>query len=199
MDYVSSILEVLTGLMGLYCLMRAMRALARASRGDSRSEVVRDWARIGMWALGGSVALSFCAVMGGRSLSVVMASVMMALMMVLGGSVIVWLRLRRLQMRAQSRDAMDASDGTGLVVIRDLQLKNPRGGAGDGGSEQLYFTRADIERLIGVRGRVKMLNFAAGRRFVGGASTSAMYHFESEDGQNSFILHHDDVVTSVMM
>lgn len=196
MDYVTSILEVVAGLLGLYCLMRGMRALTRAARGNSRSEVFRDWAHIGLWALGSSAALTLCAVMGGRSFSVVVASVMMALMIIIGGSVVVWLRLRKLQMRAESRGAMDASDGTGLVVIRDLQPKNPRGGYGDG-SDQLFFTRAEIEELIGVRGRVKMLNFATGRRYVGDTSTSVLYQFESEDGQNSFILHYDDVVTSV--
>lgn len=184
-----SIVEFAAGFGGLYALYQCMKHLRSVGSARSAAEVWQRFSTLMVWAVACCGALIVCALAGGRSLGVVFLATLLAVLVTGAGGLLSWLRLKTLRFARQGvqQDAQGE-----LVEVRSLVLGRVRGR--DESGEEVCFAPEQIEKLIGVRGRVRMLNWASARKSGGQTGGIVpLMAFWSEDG-DAFVLYPDDEV-----
>lgn len=188
------VFEALFGVLGFVAFLKAMARFTLIASANDRDEVMGVWGGQALWSMLAGVSLVACALAGGRTFSVIMVAAMMSLVLIICGGAIAWLRNRKLYGKIS---ASQASADEALVVIRHLVQGNVRGLGDD--SEQRVFSQEEIDGLIGLQGRVRMLNWASGRKVLGNGGATALFMFTSADGEQQFILHPNDIVVSAIL
>ncbi len=188
-EILRSIAELVFGMGGLYALYQCMKSL-RTMVGARRVEYVwRGFSVLMGWSVACCAALVVCALAGGRSIGVLVLAALMALMVVSAGLVLAFLRSKTLQQGGGR--AVVAKDGE-LVEVRSLVSGRVRGRDESGG--EVLFEPDDIKALVGVRGHVRMLNWASARKSGGQDSAiTPLMAFWSEKG-DAFVLYPDDEI-----
>lgn len=194
MDILFFGIEALAGVLGFFAFLRAMSRFTLIASAVDRDAVMREWGGQALWAMGSGVSLAICALAGERAFSVIMLALMLSIVLILFGGIIAWLRNRKLYGKIS---AAYASEVEALVVIRHLDPSNIRGV--DENDNSRIFTQEEVNGLIGLQGRVRMLNWASGLKVLGDKGATALFMFTSLDGEQQFILHPNDIVVSVIV
>lgn len=187
-----SVVEFVAGFGGLYALYQCMKHLRTVGLAANVADVWQRFSTLMVWAVSCCGALIACALAGGRSLGVVFLATLMALMVIGAGLLLAWLRAKSLQL-GQGVSAKGAE--AELVEIRSLVLGRVRGR--DEAGDEVCFAPEQIDKLVGVRGHVRMLNWASARKSGSQSGGIApLMGFSSVEG-DAFVLYADDVVVSV--
>lgn len=186
-----SVVEFVAGFGGLYALYQCMKHLRTVGLAANVADVWHRFSTLMVWAAVCCGALVVCALAGGRSLGVVFLAALMALMVIGAGLMLGWLRAKSLQLaQGVSANAPEAE----LVEIRSLVLGRVRGRDEAGG--EVCFAPEQIEELVGVRGYVRMLNWASARK--SGSQSGGivpLMAFWNDEG-DAFVIYPDDVVVT---
>lgn len=185
-----SIVELASGLGGLYAIYQCMKQLRSILRASTVEDAWASFTKLMAWGAASCAALLVCALAGARSMGVLVLAVLMALLIVGAGGFLAIVRVKTLRRGAQfSPSAFNSGE---LVVVRALVHGRMRGQDESGG--EVRFTPEELEMLIGIRGHVRMLNWASARKSGDhGRGIAPLLGFTGEHGE-AFVIYPDDQV-----
>lgn len=185
-----SIVELVAGFGGLYALYQCMKHLRSVLRASSPEEAWKRFIALMAWGVGSCAALMLCTLAGARSMGVLVLAILMALSIVGAGLVLTLLRVKTLT--GGGGASPSTVSGGELVIVRSLVQGRVRGRDESGG--EVRFTPEELESLVGMRGHVRMLNWASARNSGDiGRGFAPLLGFTSEDGE-AFVIYPDDQV-----
>lgn len=191
-DLMLAFMEIVTGGIGLYALYGCMKQLKEVARSQNESEMRKRFGMVVLWALCSSVALVACALIGQRATSVVVLACGISVMFMIAGAMLLVLKRRTFRMQTTAEQAIPPANQ--LIEVKSLHKGRIRG-LNEAGSP-IYFNDVEIDDLSGIRGFVRILNWASASRARTAAGTRAMLAFWDEDG-NTFLLYPDDAYSVV--
>lgn len=185
-----SIVELASGLGGLYAIYQCMKQLRAVLRAGKVEDAWAFFTKLLAWGAVACAALTVCALAGARSMGVLVLAVLMALLVVGAGAFLTIVRVKTLN-RGGGFSPSDFNSGE-LVVVRALVHGRMRGQDESGG--EVRFTPEELETLIGIRGHVRMLNWASARKSGDhGRGIAPLLGFTGEHGE-AFVIYPDDQV-----
>lgn len=127
-----------------------------------------------------------------RSMGFVLFAIAGSLSHFILAGILIWLRGRALAKKGQSPASLTSENA--MLRVRKLCSGRIRG-HGEGES-MVYFSKEDLDGLVGVRGHASMLNWAVCRTFAVGV-IEPIWLFVSTDGDR-FLLYPDDQVEVIV-